>query len=76
MTEKTSAKSSSSRRSIGKVSKTPPKHNLKQKTKWKVVGGKIELSPGDYTIEDIEAMLKAIQRVSDGRVPRKDNIVK
>ena len=66
MRASTSAKSSSNRRSIGKVSKTPAKHCSKQKAKWKVVDGKVEVSPGDYTIDDIEAMLKAIKGSEQG----------
>jgi hypothetical protein len=76
MRASTSAKSSSVRRSAGKASKTVSKRSSKQKPKWKVVGDKVYLPPGDYTLDDIEAMLKAIQRVSEGRAPRKDNAVK
>ena len=61
MRASTSARSSSCRRSVGKVSKTPAKQSSKQKVKWKVVDGKVEVSPGGYTIDDIEAMLKAIK---------------
>jgi len=35
--------------------------NSGQKAKWKVVDGKVEVSPGDYSVEDLDAMLKEIQ---------------
>ena len=56
-----STKSCSGRGSVGKVAKVSAKCSAKKKAKWKVVDGKVEVSPGDYRIEDLEAMLKAIQ---------------
>ena len=47
-----------------------------QKAMWKIVGDKVELSPGNYTIEDLEAMLAAIQGVREGRVPCKGKAIK
>ena len=64
MRASTSAKSSSVRRSAGKASKTVSKRSSKQRPRWKVVGDKVYLPPGDYTIDDIEAMRKAIQGVT------------
>ena len=64
MRASTSAKSSSSHRRAGKASKTVSKRSSKQKPKWKVVGDKVYLPPGDYTIDDFEAMRKAIQGVT------------
>ncbi len=57
----TSAKSNSGRSSAGKASKASATRSTKQKAKWKVVDGKVEVPPGDYNIEDLEAMLKAIR---------------
>lgn len=76
MRASTSATSSSVRRSAGKASKTVSKRSSKQKPKWKVVGDKVYLPPGDYTLDDIKAMLKALQGVGEGRVPRKNKAVK
>ena len=76
MKASTSVKSSSGRRNGGKASKTVSKRSSEQKPKWKVVGDKVYLPPGDYTLDDIEAMRKAIQGVSEGRTSRKDNAVK
>ena len=61
MKASTRNKSSSGRGSAGKAAKASVKRSSKQKAKWKVVDGKVEVSPGDYTIEDIKAMLQAIQ---------------
>lgn len=71
MRASSSTKSSSWRGSAGKVSKAPAKRSSKQKAKWKVVNGKVEVSPGDYSIEDLEAMLKAIQCAHKRRAARK-----
>ena len=76
MRASTSAKSSSGRRSAGKASKTVSKSSSKQKPKWKVVGDKVWLSPGDYDIDDIEAMLTALQGTRESPVPRKNKAVK
>ena len=57
-----STKSSSGRRSAGKTAKASVKRSSRQKAKWKVVDGKVEVSPGDYSIEDIETMLKAVRQ--------------
>ena len=76
MRASTSAKLSSGRRSAGKVTKTVSKRSSRQKPKWEVVGDKVYLPPGDYTLDDIEAMLKAIQEVGEGRVPRKNKAAK
>ena len=64
MRASTSAKSRSGHRSGDKVSETPTKRSQKQKPKWKVVGDKVYLPPGDYTLDDIESMRKAIQGVT------------
>ena len=61
MRASTSAKLSSGRSIAGKAAKASVKRSARQKSKWKVVDGKVEVSPGDYSIEDLEAMLKAIQ---------------
>ena len=76
MRTNSSNQSSSGRRSAGKVSTASSKRCTKQKAKWKVVGDKVELLPGDYTIDDIEAMLKAIQGVRKGPVSRNGSAVK
>ena len=76
MRTNSSNQSSSGRRSADKVSTAPSMCCTNQKGKWKVVGDKVELLPGDYTIDDIEAMLKAIQGVDEGCVPRKCNAIK
>ncbi len=57
MRASTSTKSSYGRSGAGKASKASVKRSSRQKAKWKVVDGKVEVSPGDYSIEDIEAML-------------------
>jgi hypothetical protein len=72
----TSAKSNSGRSSVGKSSKTSATRSTKQKAKWKVVDGKVEVSPGEYSIEDLEAMLKAIQRADDRCATRKGDVVR
>ena len=64
----TSAKSNSVRSSAGKASKASATRSTKQKSKWKVVDGKVEVSPGDYTIDEIKAMLNAIKGASGGTV--------
>ena len=61
MRTNTSAKMNSGRGGADKVSKASTKRNAKQMAKWKVVNGKVEVSPGDYSIDDLEAMLKAIR---------------
>ena len=61
-----SAKSNSGRSSAGKASKASATRSTKQKAKWKVVNGKVAVLPGDYTIDDIEAMLKAIKGSEQG----------
>ncbi len=58
----TSTKSSSVRRSADKAAKASVKRSSRQKSKWKVVDGRVEVSPGDYSIEDLEAMLKAVRQ--------------
>ena len=76
MRASTSAKSSSVHRSAGKLGKTVSRRSSKQKPKWKVVGDKVWLSPGDYDIDDIEAMLTALQGIREDPVPRKNKAVK
>lgn len=61
---------------VGKVSNKSTKCGSMQKAMWKIVGDKVELSPGNYTIEDLEAMLAAIQGVREGRVPCKGKAIK
>lgn len=58
---KTSTKSSSSRSSAAKSPKAPAKRSTKQKAKWKVVGDKVMIPPGDYSVADLEAMIKKLQ---------------
>ena len=61
-----STKSSSGRGSAGKADNASVKRSSsKQKAKWRIVGGKVEVSPGDYSIEDLKAMLRAIQLKRD-----------
>ena len=62
MRASTSAKSSSVCSGAGKTAKASVKRSSKQKAKWKVVDGKVEVSPGDYSIEDIETMLNAVRQ--------------
>ena len=76
MKASTRNKSSSGRGSAGKAAKASVKRSSKQKAKWKVVDGKVEVSPGDYTIEDLKAMLKAIQRADDRCATRKGDVVR
>ncbi len=76
MRASTSTKSSSGRRSAGKASKTMSKCSSKQKPNWKVVGDKVYLPPGDYTLDDIEAMLKALQGAGKGCTPHKNRTLK
>lgn len=61
MRAKTSIKYSSGRSCAGKVSKASIKCNPEQKSKWKVVDGRVKVSPGDYSIEDLEEMIEAIR---------------
>ena len=70
MSASTSAKSSSGRSSAGKAAKASVKRSSRQESKWKVVDGRVEVSPGDYSIEDLEAMLGAIQRAGERCAPR------
>ena len=76
MKTSTSAKLRSGHRSGDKVSETPTKRSQKQKSKWKVVGNKVWLSPGDYDIDDIDAMLTALQGIRESPVPRKNKAAK
>lgn len=55
------AKTSSTSGGADKMSKPSTKRCAKQKAKWKIVGDKVHITPGDYTAEDFEAMLKALE---------------
>ncbi len=61
MKAKSSTKPSSSRRSAVKAPKTLAKRSTKQKIKWKIVGDKVMIPPGDYSVADLEAMIKRLQ---------------
>lgn len=62
MKASTSAKSTSKRSGADKASKTPAKRSTKQKAKWKIVGDKVLIPPGDYRLSDIKAMIKAFEK--------------
>ena len=62
MKAKSSTKPSSSRRSAAKAPKAPAKRSTKPKTKWKIVGDKVEVPQGDYRLSDIKAMIKALEK--------------
>ena len=58
----TSAESSSKRSGAGKATKAPAKRGTNQKAKWKIVGDKVAIPPGDYCLRDIKAMIKAFEK--------------
>ena len=57
-----SVKSSSKRSCSDKATKAPAKRGTNQKTKWKIVGDKVVVPPGDYRLSDIKAMIKAFEK--------------
>ena len=61
MKASTSTKSSSKRTGAVKATKAPAKRSTKQKPRWKIIGDMVHITPGDYTAEDFEAMIKALQ---------------
>lgn len=76
MRTNTSIKYSSSRSCAGKGAKTPTKHSTKRKPKWRIVGDKVQLEPGEYTIDDFQQMLNAIHGERESLVPRKGKDLK
>ena len=67
MKTSTSAKSSSKRSGAAKATKSPAKRSTKQKPRWKIIGDKVHFSPGDYTMEEFEAILKILKASNKGK---------
>ena len=68
----TGAKSSFGCSSAGNATKAPAKGNVKQKTKWNILAGKVIVPPGNYYIADLVAMIKALEKDGSKCVPHKD----
>ena len=72
MKASTGAKSSFCCSSAGYATKALGKGNVKQKTKWKILAGKVIVPPDNYYIADLVAMIKALEKDGSKCVPHKD----